>query len=83
MVKAYFSGKTCGTTWCQRVNYLELYSFAKSKIRKVQKALTITNTSSLFHLPLSVEACSQLQQVTQLLESLILTQGKDYWSYIW
>lgn len=44
---------------------------------------TAEEMSELFHLPLSVEAYDQFQQLISLLDDTHLLQGKDKWSYIW
>ncbi|TVU31706.1 hypothetical protein EJB05_23404, partial [Eragrostis curvula] len=60
----------------------ELFSFAKSKNISVQKALQ-TELISLFHLPLSVEAYNQFQQLDILMQGVQLTEDSDLWLYIW
>lgn len=61
----------------------ELYSFAKNKSISVHTALIAENYSDFFHLPLSQEALTQMQDLVHGMEHMTLTEDRDKWSYIW
>ena len=66
-----------------RLTFAELFSFAKKPLLSLQCAASVTNTSSLFSLPLSTEAFAQFQQFEIILQNLELSDGVDTWMYIW
>ena len=82
-------GKTClfwMDTWQQQPladSVPELYSFAKNKAISIQKALQYEDFSDMFHLPLSQTALNQLLQVQNDASSIVLTESKDKWGFIW
>lgn len=61
----------------------ELFSFTKKQYISAKKVLECSNLSQLFHLPLSVQAYQQLQQLLVILQRFPHTQEKDVWSYTW
>jgi hypothetical protein len=64
--------------WCyHRINFFELYSFAKKKQISIQESKNIVDLPSLFHLPLSEEAFAQLAQLQDLLDSIQISEDKD------
>jgi hypothetical protein len=61
-----------------------LYSFAKKKDISVAHFLTHNQLQDQFHLPLSVEAFQEYQQMQQIIQQIQISgQEKDSWSYIW
>ena len=63
--------------------YPKLFFFAKNKRITLSKAKSIIPLHNLFHLPLSIEAFVELQQLEQDLQGITLTPEHDWWSYIW
>lgn len=61
----------------------KLHSFAKAKHISVQSYISTEDRSELFHLPLSVQAYDQFQQLESFLEEFSLQDGNDVWNYIW
>ena len=66
-----------------RLTFAELFSFAKKPLLSLQCAASVTNTSSLFNLPLSTEAFAQFQQIEIIVQNLQLSDGVDNWMYSW
>jgi hypothetical protein len=61
----------------------ELYSFTKKPKISIKDATAASSFTSLFNLPLSVEAYGQFQLIQNLLQSLQLSGNPDTWKYIW
>jgi len=61
----------------------ELFSFALNKKISIKRAFEQDELSSLFYLPLSQTAFLQLQNVQQIMESIVLSNDKDKWIYSW
>jgi hypothetical protein len=57
-----------------------LFTFVKDQSQSVHDVLTIVDTTSLFHLPLSVEAMSEYHQFFTLIQGMHLTDEKDKWT---
>lgn len=66
-----------------KLNYPEQHSFAKNRNITMEKVLTTPDLTSLFSLPVSEEAFSQLGSLSARLDDLNLSQAPDRWSYIW
>jgi hypothetical protein len=61
-----------------------LYSFAKNRDISVAQFLANNQIQEQFHLPLSVEAFQEHQQMQQIIQQIqISSQEKDIWHYIW
>jgi len=72
--------------WCEgplKLAFPELFSFAKKTNISLQLARLAVPSSSLFHLPLSVEAHDQFQVVEGLLQNFDPSTSSDTWYYIW
>ena len=65
-----------------KLQFLELYSFAKNKTSTLLHALDAQDMFSLFHLPLSTKAYWQLASLQSQL-ACVIPGSKDLWSYIW
>jgi hypothetical protein len=63
--------------------YPELFSFAIAQHISLNVAVSTTPPQNLFHLPLSTEAYSQFQELTNIFHNLHLSQDNDVWSYVW
>jgi hypothetical protein len=64
--------------------FFRLFSYAKNKDISVAQFLTNNQLHGQFHLPLSVEAFQEHQQMQQIIQQIqISTQDKDSWHYIW
>jgi len=61
----------------------ELFSFVKNKHVTVQQVCQSTHLHDNFRLPLSEEVFQQFTQLRALVQSLVLAEGFDTWSYIW
>jgi hypothetical protein len=62
--------------------YPRLYSFAKNKDISVAQFLTHNTAQQQFHLPLSVEAFQEYQDLQQLIQQIQVTDSNDTWHYI-
>jgi len=60
-----------------------LFSYAHDEHILVQQFLTEEDTSTFFHVPLSIDAYEQYQVMFSKLGNVQLTQGNDTWGYIW
>jgi hypothetical protein len=61
-----------------------LFSFAKNKKISVAQFLLNNNIEQQFHLPLSVQAFQEYQNLQLFIQQIQITdQAKDNWSYIW
>ena len=61
----------------------DLCSFAIEKHVTVHSIILSEDLLDHFHLPLSVEAFSQFQQLDSLVQDIPIQIGSDVWSYIW
>lgn len=66
-----------------KLAYPELYSFVKKSSISLKRVTVVNDVSSLFSLPLSVQAYGQFQQVQVILQDLQHLDGMDTWTYIW
>lgn len=66
-----------------KLQFPELYSFAKKPDISLRSAASVSPIANLFNLPLSIEAFEQFQQVNEIFRNLQLEDGKDTWFYIW
>lgn len=64
-------------------SYPELSSFAKNKRITLAGVKSHDNFQNLFHLPLSIQAFEQFQELEGKLVELDLTQNRDEWWYSW
>ena len=82
-------GLTClfwDDMWLNRVpkiQFPELYSFARNANISLRAASEAQDPSELFHIPISEIALQQLLALAQDISSLPETDDKDIWSYIW
>jgi hypothetical protein len=67
----------------RKLQYPELYSYAKNKSISLRKAHDTTTLHVLFSLPVSVEAYNQLQELQLEFVAITLTEMNDNWTYIW
>jgi hypothetical protein len=65
-----------------RLQFPELFSFAKDKNVTLFRASSVQDPYSLFHLPLSAEAFAQLPALQNQM-ALADPEAQDSWSYIW
>lgn len=63
--------------------YPELHSFPKNKYLTVKDAKQSKGLDQLFHLPLSAEAHSQINDFLRILEDCANLGTQDIWGYIW
>jgi hypothetical protein len=83
------SGKAClfwDDVWnnqVRRIQYLKLHSFAKNKRISLNTACDAEAFHDLFHLPLSVEAYYQMQELQDELSGLVLEAEDGRWTHIW
>lgn len=63
--------------------YPHLYSFTKKDGITVSKAYALKDLHQLFNLPLSAQALDQLLQLDMDLDSILLDDENDCWTYIW
>lgn len=61
----------------------ELYSFSRKKKIVFEEGFSQSPIHSLFNLPLSTQAHSQMLQLESLLQQIQLDASADKWSYIW
>jgi hypothetical protein len=73
----------CWSGGSLKLAFPELFSFAKKANVSLQFARLVVPSSSLFHLPLSVEAHDQFQVVENLLQCSDPSTVADAWYYIW
>jgi hypothetical protein len=60
----------------------QLKSFEKDKLQFVKEFHDMENALQIFHLPLSVEAHDEFQQLQSLMQSTLFTQNaKDSWVF--
>jgi hypothetical protein len=65
-------------------HFPRLYSFAKNKQILVAQILLNNSIQEQFHLPLSVQAFQEYQDLQQLIQGIqIQSEIKDKWTYIW
>ena len=82
-------GLTClfwDDMWLNRVpkiQFPELYSFARNVNISLRAASEAQDPSQLFHIPVSEIALQQLLALAQDISTLPETDDKDIWSYIW
>lgn len=67
----------------RKIQFPELYSFAKNKGISLSNAHATVLVQDLFNLPVSVEAYVQLQDLEVEFSSIVLNNSNDKWSYIW
>jgi len=67
----------------RKLQFPELYSFAKNKSISLSKALGTVTFHDLFILPVSIEAYNQLQDFQLELSEILLNDENDRWTYIW
>jgi hypothetical protein len=63
--------------------YPELFSYSKDAFISVNKMKLATSPITLFHLPFSIEAYEQCQQLRVTMQSVHILEQLDQWSYIW
>lgn len=66
-----------------RLQYPQLFSFAKLSGISINAAVNSEGPNTLFHLPLSQLAAVQLMELAHNLNSLQLQNDVDIWTYIW
>jgi hypothetical protein len=66
-----------------KMEFLELFSFAKKPNISLKMAAAASEASSLFNLPLSEEAFKQFQILHNIIESQQMSDAADSWHYIW
>lgn len=82
-------GRTClfwDDLWCgmvPKLSFPELYSFSKKKNLIFAEVKSAPNLHSFFHLPLSVQAFSQLGQLQNTLQLTQVSDLLDTWVYSW
>ena len=82
-------GKTCllwSDIWVDtipKLNFPELFSFAKNKTITVAEAKDTESLQNFFHLPLFEVAYPQFLQLQLLLQSVQQTEVRDRWGFIW
>jgi hypothetical protein len=64
-------------------SFPELYSFAKKKNITLAEGTSQLPLHTLFHLPMSTQAHSQMLQLQILIEHANLGETSDKWTYIW
>ena len=72
--------------WLNKVpeqNFLELFSFAKTKGISIKSAMDAVGPEYLFHLLIFAIALQQLNTLAADLNSLQETDEHDLWTYIW
>ena len=65
------------------VQWPHLFSFVKDANTSVQNFLDADDKSEFFHVPLSIEAHDQYQQMITELQNIQPSHNKDVWNYIW
>jgi hypothetical protein len=61
-----------------------LYSYAKNKNISVAQFLINNRIEDQFHLPLSIQAFQEYQQLQQIIQDLhVPDSGRDSWEYMW
>lgn len=66
-----------------KLEFPELFSFAKKPSISLKSAGSGGPVSRLFNLPLSIEAFEQFQQLETIFHNVQLNADKDVWLYIW
>ena len=66
-----------------QLKFPELHSFAKDKGISFKKVLSFPNLIQNFHLPLSIQAHRQFQELTDNIQFLQPQGDKDIWTYTW
>jgi hypothetical protein len=64
-------------------DFPELFSFVRDANISVHNADNMVPLHSLFHLPLSIEAYDQYQQLEHIVLNINFQQRPDHWSYMW
>lgn len=64
-----------------KFNWPHLYSFCKSPSLSMQLVLNTSDISSMFHLPLSLEAFEQFQQMQDMINTYDINPQKDQWQF--
>jgi hypothetical protein len=83
------NGQTCllwDDIWngqIRKLQFPELYSYAKNKSISLSKAHGTATFHDLFSLPLSVEAYNQLHELQLEFSTIVLNEMNDNWTYIW
>jgi hypothetical protein len=67
----------------RKLQFPELYSYAKNKSISLSKAHGTATFHDLFSLPLSVEAYNQLHELQLEFSTIVLNEMNDNWTYIW
>jgi hypothetical protein len=67
----------------RKLQFPELYSYAKNKTISLSKAQSVAIFHELFNLPVSVEAFTQMQELEFELLNLEPSDLYDTWTYIW
>jgi len=74
-------------TWNNRLlkqSFPRLYSFARNKNISVAKFLQNNDMQEQFHIPLSVEAFQEFQELQEIIQGIQVQENeKDCWQYIW
>jgi hypothetical protein len=82
-------GRTCNfweDVWnsqAPKLNFPELFSYAKRGTVTFQKVKAQDNLWHLFQLPLSTTAFAQHTQLTLLLDQVAVSEVPDVWTYVW
>jgi hypothetical protein len=66
-----------------KLSFPELFSFTRKPKITLAEVKAAPNLHDLFHLPLSVEAFSQLKQLQDILHSVQISELSDVWAYSW
>jgi hypothetical protein len=72
--------------WNERVlqiAYPHLFSFAHNKDIRLSEVLGTESLQHLFHLPLSKEGFMQFTELEIALQTMLINNDPDSWSYIW
>ena len=65
-------------------SFPRLYSFARNKNISVAKFLQNNDMQEQFHIPLSVEAFQEFQELQEIIQGIQVQENeKDCWQYIW
>jgi hypothetical protein len=72
-----------GMTFCCSINF-QGYTHAKNKNISVAQFLINNRIEDQFHLPLSIQAFQEYQQLQQIIQDLqVSDSGRDSWEYMW
>jgi hypothetical protein len=66
----------------RKIQYPELHSFEKNKRVSLSTVCETEALHDLFHLPLSVEAYHQLQELQTEISDLVIVADDDKWTFI-